>query len=141
MRKTSTAIALFVALLASALLSDEIIAFDTWLWAAAPTHAYGLVVFFTIDLVLIAMLWGGIRYAGALSIIMAGVQFLAMVGDLAGISLPSGVPASAFRIYLLNDSPFVLLLSLQPAIVCLGALYRRRKAEITVRNRMTRILF
>jgi hypothetical protein len=135
LRRTAASIALFAALIASVVLSYEILAFDAWLWVAAPAHAYGLIVFYTMDLILVVMLWRGVRYAGTLSIIMAAIQFLAMAGDLAGLSLPPGVTASAFRSYLLSDSLYVLLLSLQPVVVWLGALYRRQSGVLESRSK------
>lgn len=124
MEKTAAVFTLLAALFGSALAADRILVSDAWLWVAAPTHAYGLIAFMSIDVVLIAALWRGIRGVGLFSILVATVQLLAMGGDLAGLSTPSGVPAGDFKNYLLGDGAFVALLSLQPAITFLGGLVR-----------------
>ena len=127
MKKTRIAFALSVGLFLSAELGGNILSSDAFLWAAAPTHALGLVAFVGIDLLLITALWGGFRYAGTLCIVMAAVQFLAMAGDLAGLQPPSGMTASAFRNYLLGNILYVPLFALQPAIAALGLLFRRNR--------------
>jgi len=113
------AIALSAALIVSGGVGASIVTTDNWLWAAAPTHAYGLIVFVAMDLVVIAALWRRVRLADLGAITLATVQFLAMASDLTGYA-PTGVPASAFRSYLLGDTSFVLLLSIQPFIAGLG---------------------
>ena len=121
-KKTAVTIALSAALVGSSLAGARILTTDAWLWAAAPTHAYGLIAFSVLDLALVAALWRGVRYSRLLAIALAAVQVIAMAGDMAGLSLPTGVSATVFRTYLLNDSPFVVLLSIQPVIAGLGFL-------------------
>jgi len=122
-RENSTAaFTLLMALGGSALVGLSIVASDAYLWAAAPTHAYGLIGFMGVDLFLIAALWRGTPHAGTLIILLATAQLLAMGGDLSGLSLPAGIAASGFTSYLLSDPSFVVLLSLQPAIAYLGGL-------------------
>ncbi len=118
------AIGLSVALLVSAAVGARILTTDGWLWAAAPTHAYGLIAFVAMDIVLIAALWRRTKFAEVGAITLAAVQFLAMAGDLAGYT-PAGVPTSIFQSYLLSDMPFVALLTIQPAIAGLGVLSRK----------------
>jgi hypothetical protein len=113
---------LFAALFGSALVGVEIVASDSWLWAVAPTHAYGLVAFVGIDAAMIVLLWRGVPHAGTLTALIAAAQLLAMGGDLAGLSPPPGIPAGGFASYLLSDVPFVVLLWLQPAIAYLSGL-------------------
>ncbi len=124
-KKTTAAIALSGGLLVSGAVGARILTTDGWLWAAAPTHAYGLIAFVAMDFVLIAALWRGTMFAEAGAISLAVVQFLAMAGDLAGYS-PAGEPANVFRSYLLRDTPFVALLTIQPAIAGLGVLFRKQ---------------
>jgi len=128
-KQTAATVALSVALVASSVVGAWILTNDAWLWAAAPAHAYGLIAFAALDLVFVAALWVGVRYSRPLATALALVQFLAMAGDLAGFSLPAGVSASVFRSYLLNDSPFVVLLSIQPVIAGLGFLDRTRSPK------------
>jgi len=117
---STAAFTLLMALGGSALVGLSIVASDAYLWAAAPTHAYGLMAFMGVDLFLIAALWRGAPHAGTLVILLATVQLLAMGGDLAGLALPPGIQAEGFTSYLLSDPPFVTLLVLQPAIAYLG---------------------
>jgi hypothetical protein len=124
-KKTTAAIALSGALLVSGAVGARILTTDGWLWAAAPTHAYGLITFVVMDLVLTVALWRGTRYAQAGAVTLALVQFLAMAGDLSGYS-PSGVPSDVFRSYLLSNSAFVVLLAIQPAIAGLGLWSRKQ---------------
>lgn len=132
--KTATDFTLLAALVGSALVGLKIVASDSWLWAVAPTHAYGLIAFVVIDVAMIASLWRGAPHAGTLTAILAAAQLLAMGGDLAGLSPPPGIPAGGFASYLLNDVPFVVLLWLQPAIAYLGGLVQaeRRRALPTL---------
>jgi hypothetical protein len=129
MKKTAVTIALSAALLASSIVGAWILSTDAWLWEAAPSHAYGLVAFVVLDLALVAGLGLGVRYARPFAFVLGTVQFFAMTGDLAGLSVPAGVSASVFRSYLLNDSPFVALLSMQPVVACLGVLSRKSDTE------------
>jgi hypothetical protein len=118
-KKTAKAIALSEALLISGVVGTRIVSTDGWLWAAAPTHAYGLIAFVAMDLALIAAVWRGTRFAAWGVVGLALVQFLAMSGDLAGYA-PLGASAEVFRNYLLNNSYFTALLTIQPVIAGLG---------------------
>lgn len=135
MEKTVAAIVLSAGLFLSAELGENILSSDAFLWTAAPTHAYGLMAFVCVDLVLIAALWYGmryagtstiVRYAGTLTIVLASVQFLAMVGDLAGLQPPLGMTPSAFRSYLLSDNLYVALFAFQPTIAAFGVWFGRQ---------------
>jgi hypothetical protein len=142
MKKTVAAVAVSVGLFISAELGGNILSSDAYLWAAAPTHAYGLMAFVAMDLVLIAALWDRIRFGGTLlvvkyavtlSIALASVQFFAMIGDLAGLQPPMGMTASAFRTYLLGDRLYIWLITFQPAIVAMS-IWLRRQIEFRVRG-------
>ena len=122
-------IALSMALAASGLVGTSILAIDGWLWYAAPTHAYGLIAFVAIDLLLIAALWRGNRFAEVGATSLAVVQLLAMGGDLAGFS-PAAVPTAVFRNYLLSNSSFMALLYIQPAIAVLAISARRTRSAL-----------
>ncbi len=118
------------ALAVSALLGGLILKTDAYLWAAAPSHAYGLAVFVVLDLALIAATWtvGGIGLAA--SALLAGAQFAAMAGDLF-VGQPQGLPLPAWQQYILGDDYFVALFALQPAIIAIVATARRmRKDEV-----------
>lgn len=116
---------LALALLASGLLGTQILATDKWLWTAAPTHAYGLLAFVIIDLGLAALATIRMRLTSAVGGILSVAQFGAMLADIVS-GQPSGVTAFAFRNYLLSDSAYIGLLTIQIMIVILstGALGR-----------------
>ena len=120
------------ALAVSALLGGLILKTDAYLWAAAPSHAYGLAVFVVLDLALIVATWtvGGIGLAG--SALLAGLQFAAMAGDLFS-GQPKGLPLPAWQQYILSDDYFVALFALQPAIIAIVATARHlRKATVNL---------
>jgi len=136
MKSTLAVAALSAGLFSSAALGGNILSTDAFLWAAAPAHAYGLLAFVGTDLILIVVLWDRVRYGGTLSIVrhvgvlciaLASIQFLAMIGDLSGLQPPLGMPASAFRSYLLSDKVYVRLFALQPVIAGLGFWFINQK--------------
>ncbi len=107
-------------LLASFMLGTWILATDTWLWNAAPTHAYGLIVFVILDLGLVAANWKRIRLTPLGSLLMATIQLAAMLGDTTA-GKPSGVPSVGFRNYLLMNTAFSSLLAIQGVILFIAA--------------------
>lgn len=116
---------LSLGLLASGLLGTQILATDKWLWTAAPTHAYGLFVFLTIDLALAVLAVTRVGFASIAAGIISMTQFGAMLADIVS-GQPSGVTAAAFRSYLLSDPSYIGLLIIQIIILILatGALAR-----------------
>lgn len=108
-----------MALAGSAAVGVQILLTDYWLWSAAPTHAYGLVLFVALDVALIlgTLLGIGLTIFGAVSI--AIIQLVAMLGDI-GAGQPAGTPASAFRSYLLADTAYLELLSIQILIAMIA---------------------
>jgi hypothetical protein len=107
---------LSLALVASSLIGVQILLNDRWLWSAAPSHAYGLIGFAAIDLLLaMAMLKMG-RIAILGTALASVTQFGAMLTDLVA-GQPQGVPSIAFRAYLTGDTPFIVLLVVQVAIL------------------------
>ena len=111
---------LSLALVASGLVGAQILANDTWLWSAAPSHAYGLVGFVAIDVVLAAALLWRARPA---TIAAAGIgltQLGAMLAD-ATSGQPVGVAPGVFKSYLLSNASYVWLLYIQLAIVAIAA--------------------
>src|SRR6266702_6244545 len=107
-------------LLVSGLVGMWIVASDGWLRAVAPTHAYGLLAFAVLDLVLafVVMAVPRIAYAGALLVSMT--QVAAMAGDALAFT-PTGTLQAAFRAYLLGDTAFVALLGIQLAVGVIAA--------------------
>jgi len=97
-----------------------IVASDGWLRAVAPTHAYGLLAFAVLDLVLalVVMAVPRIAYAGALLVSIA--QVAAMAGDALTFT-PTGTLQAAFRAYLLGDMAFLALLGIQFAVAGITA--------------------
>ncbi len=107
-------------LLVSGLVGMWIVASDGWLRAVAPTHAYGLLAFAVLDLVLalVVMAVPRIAYAGALLVSIA--QVAAMAGDALTFT-PTGTLQAAFRAYLLGDMAFLALLGIQFAVAGITA--------------------
>src|SRR5262249_26128711 len=102
-------ITIAIGLVASSLLGSWILVNDQWLWSAAMTHAYGLAGFVIINLVLafLVVSWKT-SWPTRLVSMATFVQAAAMLGDLVG-GQPMGIPAEAFRQYLLGDRSFVAL--------------------------------
>src|SRR5712692_9204921 len=107
-------------LLASLAFGTWILATDMWLWNAAPTHAYGLIVFEIFDLALLAANWNRTSLATLGALLVATIQFIAMFSDTTA-GMPSGVTSAGFRNYLLMDTAFSSLLVVQGIIVFLAA--------------------
>jgi len=110
-------------LLLSAAVGAYILATDAYLWATAPTHAYGLAAFTVIDLALTAGLWKMPRIATPGAFLLGLIQLGAMSGDLffGTMTFSSDVTtAAAFSKYLLGDYAFVALLGIQAALVVVG---------------------
>ena len=113
-------IILIPTLLVSGLVGIWIVASDVWLRAVAPTHAYGLLAFAVLDLVLafVVMAVPRIAYAGAL--LVSITQVAAMAGDALTFT-PTGTLQAAFRAYLLGDMAFLALLGIQLAVAGMTA--------------------
>ncbi len=114
--KTITKGVLSSALMASGLVGVQILTTDEWLWNAGPTHAYGLMIFAFFALVLAGAVWRLPKYALVGALLLAVIQFAAMTADLF-IGAPAGVQQSEFRIYLLGNTAFVILLEIQPIVL------------------------
>lgn len=129
---------LSVALLVSAAVGGYILATDSYLWSAAPTHAYGLMTFTVIDLALTVGLWRTSRTAIIVIVLLSLVQLGAMSGDVFfGVLTFSsnGATAAAFSKYLLGDVAFVTLLGVQVILIVVGiaAFVESRKAPAATR--------
>lgn len=127
-------IILAVVLLISAAIGAYILATDSYLWSVAPTHAYGLVAFTVVDLVLILGLWVKPRIAIIVAVLLGLVQLAAMSGDVffGTLTFSSNVTtAAAFSKYLLADTAFVTLLGVQVVLIVVGLatffVYRRAR--------------
>ena len=107
-------------LLVSGLIGVWIAANDGWLWAVAPSHAYGLLAFAALDvtLALVVIVVPRLAYEGALLVSMT--QVVAMAGDALTFT-PTGTLQAAFRAYLLGDTAFVALLGIQLAVAGITA--------------------
>jgi hypothetical protein len=112
-------LALSTSLAASALVGFQILVTDYWLWSAAPTHAYGLVAFVTLDFALIFGVWKVTRLAIFGALMTATVQLVAMLGDIIA-GEPAGLPVAVFRNYLLADSAYLGLLFTQGLIMAIA---------------------
>jgi len=111
---------LSLTLLVSGLIGVWIAANDGWLWAVAPSHAYGLLAFAALDVTLafVVIVVPRLAYEGALLVSMA--QVVAMAGDALTFT-PTGTLQAAFRAYLLGDTAFVALLGIQFAVAGITA--------------------
>jgi hypothetical protein len=107
-------------LLVSGLVGVWMAANDGWLWAVAPTHAYGLLAFAALDVILafVVMVVPKLAYEGAL--LVSITQVIAMLGDALTFT-PTGTVQAAFRAYLLGDTAFVALLGIQLAVGVIAA--------------------
>lgn len=112
---------LSVALYTSTLFGLQILLMDKWLWNAAPSHALGLVLFVTIDGLLLVAMWDKIRFATLGTVLVSFVQLAVMIGDTIN-GQPTGVTTDSFRNYLLTDTIFISLLAIQAIILGLAAL-------------------
>jgi len=66
----------------SGLLGIQILIDDKWLWAAAPSHAYGLIGFVSIDMILVVVALVRVGLATVSAALMAVAQFAAMLADV-----------------------------------------------------------
>jgi hypothetical protein len=107
-------------LLVSGLVGAWIAANDGWLWAVAPSHAYGLLAFAALDAILafVVIVVPKLAYEGAL--LLSITQVIVMLGDALAFT-PMGTLQAAFRAYLLGDSAFVALLGIQLAVAGITA--------------------
>ena len=107
-------------LLVSGLIGVWIAANDGWLWAVAPSHAYGLLAFAALDVILalVVIVVPRLAYVGAL--LVSTTQVAAMAGDALTFT-PTGTMQAAFRAYLLGDTAFVALLGIQLAVGVIAA--------------------
>jgi len=114
---------LCVVLLISAAIGGYILATDSYLKSAAPTHALGLGVFTIIDLVLIVGVWKRPRIAIIVAVLLGLVQMGAMGGDVffGTLTFSSNITtATAFSNYLLGDWAFLALLGVQVVLILVG---------------------
>ncbi len=112
---------LAAAFVLSALVGSYIIATDGYLWAEAPTHAYGLIAFVVIDLLAAVGIYALPKVTRFVAVLLPAVQLAAMAGDLyMGLGSPGSLVQAAFSNYLLNYSAYMILLVLQAALVGLA---------------------
>lgn len=110
---------LALALVASALVGMQLLLTDRWLWSTAPSHAYGLVGFVIVDILLTVALLENVGATTLAAAFSSLVQIGAMVGDLF-FGQPNGVPSTAFRAYLIGDPSYSVLLIIKFAIVAVA---------------------
>ena len=110
---------LSLGLVTSALLGILILTTDEWLWAAAPSHAYGLIGFVMVDVLLTIGVLENITVSTLAAAVASLVQVTLMIGDLF-VGQPGGVPSTAFRAYLINDPSYIGLLLIKSVIVAVA---------------------
>ena len=113
-------------LLASVAIGLEMVATDSFLWSAAPSHAIGLLAFTLLALVLaVALLKLPVsftryaKYAFLGASLLSTIQLTLMIGDTI-VGAPIGISQAAFSAYLLSNSAFTALLGIQPVTVTTG---------------------
>ncbi len=119
-------------LVLSAIVGAIILKTDAYLWAAAPSHAYGLIVFVAVDLGLAVAVWRVTRLAILGTALMGLVQFTAMAGDVF-MGRPVGIAQSAWQQYILGDTYFVALLGIQLVVVAIAVLGIMHRRAMTLR--------
>lgn len=92
---------------------------DRWLWAAAPSHAYGLIGFVMVDVLLTIAVLEILSLGTLAAAVVSLVQVSAMLGDLL-VGQPEGIPSTAFRAYLINDPSYIGLLFVKAIIVAVA---------------------
>jgi len=118
---------LAIVAVASAVVGIEILLTDTDLWEAAPSHAYGLIGFIVIDIIILGLLLGKRNTAFRISMIWGVLQFALMLGDII-TAQPSGFDTyGEFMDYLFSLWNFDLLLVLQPVMAALGFLGNKQR--------------
>ena len=110
---------LSLALAASALTGMQILLTDNWLWLAAPSHAYGLIAFVIVDILLTIAVVEKVRASILAAALASIVQIGAMLGDLF-TGQPTGIPSAAFRAYLINDASYSALIVIQSVIIIIA---------------------
>ena len=110
---------LSAALATSVIAGIQILLTDYWLWSAAPTHAYGLIMFVALDAALVLGTLRATRLAVFGAMLTAAIQLVAMVGDIIA-GQPAGLPVEVFRNYLLTDSAYLGLLTTQGLIIAIA---------------------
>lgn len=120
-------------LVVSAIVGAIILKTDAYLWAAAPSHAYGLIVFVAVDLGLAVAVWRVTKLAILGSALLGALQFVAMAGDVF-TGRPVGMLQSAWQQYILGDTYFVALLGIQLVVVGVAVLGIMHQRAMTLRT-------
>lgn len=110
---------LSLGLVTSALLGILILTTDQWLRTAAPSHAYGLIGFVIVDILLTIAVLENLRLGTSAAAIASLVQVTLMMGDLF-LGQPEGIPSSSFRSYLINDPSYTGLLLIKMVIIAVA---------------------
>ena len=112
---------LVTALSLASIFSVEILSIDKWLWSVSPQHAFGLILFMIIDIILVLAILRRIRLAATGALIISLIQLSAMLTDVFG-GAPPGTPQNTFMTYLLTNAAFDALLIVQGIIFGAAAL-------------------
>ncbi|HZY93825.1 MAG TPA: hypothetical protein VFE98_03065 [Candidatus Bathyarchaeia archaeon] len=112
---------LAVGLYTSSILGIQLLLMDRWLWNASPTHAIGLALFVTVDVMLLAGMRRQTQLASPGALLVSLIQLGAMIADL-GNGQPADVSSDSFRAYLLANTGFVSLMVVQAAILIVASM-------------------
>jgi len=124
-------------LLVSAAIGGYILTTDSALWSVAPSHAYGLISFTVVDVLLVLGLWKVPRTAIVVAVLLGLAQLSAMAGDIFFGTLTftsNSTTSEAFSNYLLGDVAFIALLWVQVILIVVGivAFVTSRRASGTM---------
>lgn len=87
-------------------ISAYILIVDDFLWLANPInyHAYGLLVFLVVDILLVVMLVLKWRFAVLSTFLWGGLQVMLIIGDIAtGLGIPGFTSSDAFNYLILGE--------------------------------------
>ena len=113
-------IALMAVLVASAIVSFQILLTDSNLWKAAPSHAYALGVFIIVDLSVAVITICFTRRGAQAAIVWALAKFIIFLGDVVTAREVGFQNYSQFALYLFNLWNFDLLLVMQLMVAALA---------------------
>jgi len=123
MRANTERISILALLIISAALSTYMLAVDQDLWAFNPItyHAYALIGFVIVDLVLIGLILARVKYATLLTMLWGGLQVVLIAGDvMTGMGIGMD-PSVAFNQYILgigaDEGPATAILMVLYALI------------------------
>ena len=124
---------LTITLLVSAAVGAQILLTDSDLWEAAQSHAYGLIGFVVLDLLVAALTLARPRLGSLSAMAWALVKFFIMLGDILTARSVGFEDYAQFMNYLFSLWNFdtLLILQLLVALVAYGAFRTTKQTKTT----------